>query len=357
MPSLTSIFSSVPFRGFYPDEQPEVPFRTEGTKQEKKRLAFLINKIARSSDFGKSVLERAAKAGYSISFDSLGVSRGAASSDLKKIILNPRCPDSTLTATLTHESRHAGQFCDGAVCGFFKEGRSFASLLKEERLMEADAVTSSVAVCFDLARNGDVKPLKKLRENYPCCVRAYEAFEGKGENQALTRSALAWFDDAEIKFLYEFSGMVPSLSCGHDIDAAETKRENPTSKQLISMICKDAKGGSYFSVPASELDTPQRAGISGITADWLKDHLKACRANGVKENEIDPTLKDIPVYTLPRYMQSNAERFYIYPDPLNERGMIKAQQVAGKRSSKEKTALQAKDLLSISVMRKKRGRN
>lgn len=70
MPSLTSIFSSVPFRGFYPDEPPEVPFRTEGTKQEKKRLAFLINRIARSSKFGRSVLEHAAKEGYSLSFET-----------------------------------------------------------------------------------------------------------------------------------------------------------------------------------------------------------------------------------------------------------------------------------------------
>ena len=352
MPSLTYIFSSVPFRGFYPDEQPEVPFRTEGTKQEKKRLAFLINKIARSSKFGRSVLEHAAKEGYSLSFETMGRSRGAASSDLKKIVLNPRCSDSVLTATLTHESRHAEQFSNGAVCGFFKEGRTFSSLLKEERLMEADAVASSVAVCFDLDRCGDRKPLEKLYDSYSHCVRAFGSSADTERNKALTQSALAWYDDTEIKFLYEFYGFVSSVSCGQDIAPAGTKREDPTSEQLVSKICRNEEGKSYFCMSPSALDTSRRAGISDITAAWLANHAKACRANGVSDGETDASLSKIPVYELQSYMRNKVERFFIYPDPLNERGVMQAQKVVSERN-----AISDKSLFAVSALKKNKGRD
>ena len=65
---LSQAFSSKLFRGSYPDEKPEVDFKMEGTKQEKRRLTSLVNRISRSSEFGKSVLERASEAGFTVSF-------------------------------------------------------------------------------------------------------------------------------------------------------------------------------------------------------------------------------------------------------------------------------------------------
>ena len=71
---LAKVFSSKLVRGAYPDEKTAVDFQMEGSARERKRLSSMINREAKASPFGKTVLETAAKDGYTLAFATSGIS-------------------------------------------------------------------------------------------------------------------------------------------------------------------------------------------------------------------------------------------------------------------------------------------
>lgn len=327
MSKLSSVFSASFFRGSYEDKRSSCPFELIGTKAEKKRLAALVDRICRNSVFGCDLMEKSAEQGYSLSFEYWKDVRGCADSDEKRIILNPAFSDKVLVATLAHEARHAGQFANGAA---EEGGLSAACRLKEGRLMEADAVAASVVVCCDLKNLGDKTPLKALKENYPRIVAAYERNVSKDADMAQTAAALAWYNDEETKFSYEFHDFIEPLSGGAGLKHAHEQCRDMSSEELLNVVC-GCDGRNYFSEPPSVLDTPERAGISEISAAWLDWHLKTCKECGVAENEIDPSLKRMAVYSSTEFMKMTAHGCYRFPEPLDERGRMCALRIETKR--------------------------
>ena len=147
-PFLERLFSSPIVRGFYKNEKPAVDVQIEGTGFERRRMTYMINKIANNSPTGRKILEDVAKAGYSFRFDYTPYCYGTCNPDGKVIRLNDRVRDAKLTTTLVHESRHVQQFMRGVpqvLCTY-----DVATELKLRRAAEADAQAAAAQTALEI---------------------------------------------------------------------------------------------------------------------------------------------------------------------------------------------------------------
>lgn len=293
MSKIAQIFSSPVVRGFYPDEQPEVPFKMEGSKQEKKRLTALINRIAKSSPFGKSVLEKAAE-NYTLCFEMQSQTAGYTAPKSKVIALSPEYSDKYLLNVLVHESRHAGQFENGLNCDFGQ--MTVRSELMQFRAMEADAEACAGVATFEMKQKGDKKPFAKFSETSYDIAKQLQAFDGNpaADTGEMLRAAFdGWYKDGMIKDAYE-SSYITSIMDRAILD--KTEAELPYSKQVksadvIEKICV-CPAGCYFADDKNHLDNPALLDISHGTVKTADRFFEVRKMR--TGMEADASYKDLP---------------------------------------------------------------
>ncbi len=293
----------------------EKPFRLKGTQDEQDLLTELVNRTAQSP-FAKSVLEKAASLGYEICFEDLGNARGCCRSTFKQIILSRQFQPADWTATLVHECRHADQISRGATAGHTPY-ISMETQLKEKRLMEADACAASARACYELLEEGDYMPAVVLRRTKAGIFDAYQhaARDGESSDKAMTAAALAWYDDELYKMAYEIDHVMTPLSMGAAYRNPSGDFEEMPLAESVRKIC-NADGKTYFSEPYEKLNEPHYAGISEMTANWVKKHIKSCRDLGA---EVDPSLEKIPVYKSTPFIEVRFhEKYDKTPDVLSD---------------------------------------
>lgn len=304
---LNRMFSLEYLRTLYSDSKAEVEIQKEGSLIEKRRLNHLINKVAKS-ETGREVLEKAAVAGYTVVFEAQKGSHGFCDDKNKVLSLNPASCDEDLIATLAHEGRHAQQYSQGALTGVYSPKYDMATQLKERRLMEADAFAVSVAVAKDIALAGDNRPLENMRSGTAgAMVDAYEANMKAGKKQALTETVMAFYDTDKLKTLYEYEYVLKPLSMGRAFSNMTGEYSSHPVEESIAKICTMNNAG-YFTRPAADLNTPERAGISGRTAEWIAQYAQDCDKVGTEQT--DPTLEKLPVY------QQRVFALVNLPDPI-----------------------------------------
>lgn len=266
---LAKVFSSKLVRGAYPDEKPAVDFQMEGSAQERKRLSSMINRVAKASPFGKTVLETAAKGGYTLAFATSGISVAGSCCEKKKtILLNPFYSDSRLLTTLVHESRHAEQFIHGADSDFGK--RTVKSELMYFRAMEADAEAAAAVSAYEMKENGDGASWRKFRSESPDMAYSLSAVAlnaGRTTDRMLAAAFKGWYENKPIKDAYEESYIVETMD-----SAMKAKKEaeypydrEETSSGIVNMVCR-GENGCYFKDNPDVLEHPDRLDISASTA-------------------------------------------------------------------------------------------
>ena len=295
---LSQAFSSKLFRGSYPDEKPEVDFKMEGTKQEKRRLTSLVNRISRSSEFGKSVLERAAEAGFTLSFHLREATVvGACCEDEKTIVLNPIFSDDRLVSTMAHEARHAEQFSRGADSEFGK--RTLKTEIMYFRAMEADAQAAAAVTTMEMKGNSDEKPWKKLRKETsyvtdPLLYAAEHIAKPRATDALLGAAFKGWYDDIFIKEAYENSYIVSVMDKimkeGKEAENPYEKKES--SKAIVYRMCRGIDG-CYFKNEPDILEDPKYLDISPSTLSKALQYSFALKRETGKDG--DKSFEGLPV--------------------------------------------------------------
>ena len=303
---LSQVFSSKVFRGSYSDEQPEINFKMEGSKQEKRRLTSLVNRIAHSSEFGRSVLERAADAGFVLSFQLRDATVLGSCCEIKKaVMLNPAYSDDRLVSTLAHEARHAEQFSRGADSEFGK--RTLKTEIMYFRAMEADAQAAAAVTTMEMKGNGDGKPWKRLRKETSYVtdplVHSAEFTEKPRATDALLGAAFkGWYDDAFIKEAYENSYIVSVMD---NIMKENKEAENPysqkeSSKAIVYRMCRGVDG-CYFKNEPDVLENSKFLDISPTTLAKALQYASIVKKETGKEGDrsVDllPVRQPLPVNT------------------------------------------------------------
>ncbi len=341
-PMLTRIFSSKPVRGFYKDEAPEVPLEMQGSRQEKRRLTALVNRIARSSPFGKELLETAAADGYTVCFELQGMGTGGFTAPEDKVIgLNPMKSDSLLAGTLAHEARHVRQYRNGMAPGGYDPCYTLETQLLEKRMMEADAVASSLKVAADMEARGDGGPMKALKSRYTYPATAYEnarlGNRAENEDRAMTAAVLGWFRDETLKFTYEEAYVLYPLSYGRAFENETGVFKSKTPGEIVNTLCRTGDGRNYFSAPAADLSFAPYSGLSSVSAAWMAEHVKACREAGASEAMMDPTLLSVRVCESSPFMRRRLDNGYIImPEELSAPGREKLAERKKKAESAER---------------------
>lgn len=289
MSVLAQAFSSKILRGHYPEEKPLINFEYKGTEQEKRRLISMVNKIASHSETGRAVLQKAADAGYSMSFEIQPGCYGFANPESKSLVMNPMFKDGDLMNTIVHESRHAGQFCSGAQQNFGV--LNLKSEIIEFRAMEADACATATLAVLEAERNG-LKEKGLRSEASPAVCEAFNA--GKDNKEVLNLAFDKWYDDLPIKESYEDSYIIGHMrssmkstdalfQCAYD--------KNVTPEQTAMRICQ-SPDGCYLQNP-EKLETGKYIDIArGTKAVADKFFVLREKAFG---HAPDESYKDIPV--------------------------------------------------------------
>lgn len=329
---LAQAFSSPLLRGFYKDRQDTLGIKLEGTSQEKRRLAALIDRVAKNSPLGREILESAGKGGYTLCFEMHTGIGGMCSEEEKAIGLNPMLTDASLTCTLVHECRHAQQYEQGVASGGYAPSMTLKSQMIEKRLMEADATAISIAVAHDLSEAWDKDPIGKMRWKQPRMVSAYmenyHSSTSEAKKEALTASVLGWYENEEMKFDYEKSYVLYPLSLGMPFENTTGQFKERTAKESIEKVCR-LGNENYFTRPPSVLEEPFRAGLSDFSAGFVKEHVAACKKAGAEK--MDPTMTQLPTYRLSAFMQRKLTKEGLYmPAPLSDDGLAQLAKAQGK---------------------------
>ena len=299
---LSQVFSSKLFRGSYPDEKPEIDFQMEGSAQEKRRMTSLVNRIARSSPFGRSVLEKAAEGGYTLAFQARnGTIVGSCCEQKKAILLDPVYSDSRLISTLTHEARHAEQFVRGTDSEFGK--RTVKSEIMLYRAMEADAQAAAAVTTMEMKGRGDGRPWQKLKKESPYITdplryAAEHISKPRATNGLLGAAFKGWYDDVLIKEAYENSYIVATMD---EIMKKKKEAENPydqkvTSANIVNMICRGVDG-CYLKNEPEILENPKFLDISPSTLSKATHYFSVRKMRTGAEP--DPSVDALPVRPAP----------------------------------------------------------
>ena len=280
-------------------EEPLVEFDLIGDSQEQKnRMAYIINTIAKGSPFGKKILQDACDAGYTLTMEHMFGALGACEHENKKIMLNPSMPNEDLVATLVHESRHAQQAVR-APWSTERGNSEFATELKLYRAAEADAEAVAVAACYEIKQNtGNKAPYCAGADRDALIVSAFSSkADATGKvTPAMLRAAFeGWFEDQPIMESYEQSYLVEEMD-------AVTKSGNfskmpggqsLTSRQIVETYCTDADGTCYWSINPDVMEERDKLSIVSKTRKSAENFYQARFEKTGRE--VDSTYADLKV--------------------------------------------------------------
>lgn len=327
MSALSQAFSSKLLRGNYAEEKPLINFDYKGTEQEKRRLISMVNKIASHSETGRAVLQKAADAGYSMSFEIQSGCYGFANPEGKRLVMNPMFRDGDLMNTIVHESRHAGQFLDGVETDF---GRlNLKSEIIEFRAMEADACAMATLAVLEAERNG-LKQRGLRSEASPAVRQAFD--EGKDNKEVLNLAFDKWYDDLPVKESYEDSYIIGHMRAAlkHPQTMIDSTYDVPVSaKEAAELICTTSDG-CYLQNP-EKLETEKKFIDIAQGTKAVADKFFALRERATMRAP-DESYKDLPVRQFPTMLHGNfAGMCYEVKKPAkNPVALLKAKAAQGR---------------------------
>ena len=299
---------------------------------ERAMLTDLINDVA-SSPTGKALLEKAAALGYTLSTDSID-GMGHCHAKDKRIVLSDRCSYDKLVSSLAHEARHAEQISKGAE-PYYTPAISLKDQLVEKRLMEADAVATSLMVCHELREQGNKAPMEAAQVHYEKEIAAFEKGMKTSPKEALTQAALAWYENKNRLFKHECRVVAAPVSTGANFENTTGQYKKLTAADCIGKFCS-FNNESYFTQNPDVLNTPERAGVSERLKYWLDVNANLCKNEGVAQ---EPSIAFIPVYKDAPSLYGQVNMPPLYPDASEKIAAYKqAQAVRASAITKARTS-------------------
>lgn len=252
-------------------EEPLVGFDLIGESQEQKnRLAYIVNTVAKGSPFGKKILQEACDAGYTLEMEHMFGALGACEPENKRILLNPSMPNEDLISTLVHEARHAQQ--DIRAPWKTERGNSeFSTELKLYRAAEADAQAAAVAACYEIKKNtGNNAPYSASADRDALIVSGFASHadsSGKVTSAMLRAAFNGWFEDGPITEAYERSYLVEEMDA---VAKSGNFSKMPggqklSSRQIVETYCTDTDGNCYWSTDPDVLEERDKLSVSSKT--------------------------------------------------------------------------------------------
>lgn len=227
----------------------EYPVIQAADENEESRIKAVMDEMAKSK-IGKQLIADAVEHKTTVAFDGAMRAYGSYDEVKNHLRLNPTSSHDRLVGTLSHELRHAQQFQKGILLDALLDTPK--SYIQNQAAIEADASATSCAVCYELALQGNEKPLESLREKDPHFVNPFQnaAVQGGFENGEAYKAAFkGWFTDYCTRDSYDclYIKMVRQRksNCTREEEDKAFKREVPVN-DVVQKVCT-CNGKPYLS--------------------------------------------------------------------------------------------------------------
>lgn len=227
----------------------EYPVIQAADENEESRIKAVMDEMAKSK-IGKQLIADAVEHKTTVAFDGAMRAYGSYDEVKNHLRLNPTSSHDRLVGTLSHELRHAQQFQKGILLDALLDTPK--SYIQNQAAIEADASATSCAVCYELALQGNEKPLESLREKDPHFVNPFQnaAVKGGFENGEAYKAAFkGWFTDYCTRDSYDclYVKMVRQRksNCTREDEEKAFMREVPVN-DIVQKVCT-CNGKPYLS--------------------------------------------------------------------------------------------------------------
>lgn len=291
-------------------KQPAVGFKTEGTREEQKRLRQIVDEIANNSPFGKEMLETAAKAGYTLSMKFMHETVYDADLSSKKITLNSDFRKEDLIAGMIRTCRDVQRSENGAK-RYDMFSLNVKSAVMVSRAVLADSDARVALTLTQMKENGAGDAYEKFSEKNPALYEALEEGRRQGSDKIGLRAAFdSWYQNADLKTMKErvfLDQPMRDAMRGKDFRGMDFNTDLK-SADVIDRIC-DYKGGRYFD-DANALDDGKYLDICEATKKMADKFFEARKNFVFGKPEADASYKNLPVRedrpeTLSMYLAGN----------------------------------------------------
>lgn len=227
----------------------EYPIINAANEEEESRIKAVMDELAKSK-IGKQLIEDAVEHKTTVAFDGAMRAYGSYDEVKNHLRLNPTSSHDRLVGTAAHELRHAQQFQKGILLDALLDTPK--TYIQNQAAIEADASATSCAVCYELAMQGNDKPLESLREKDPHFVNPFQnaAINGGLENGEAYKAAFkGWFTDYCTRDSYDclYIKMVRQRksNCTREEEDKAFMREVPVN-DVVQKVCT-CNGKPYLS--------------------------------------------------------------------------------------------------------------
>lgn len=182
---------------------PSYPFLVWENDDQLGQLENILS-ILRQSKTGLKLINDAQKHKTEIRLDPSMRAYGSYDEVSNNLKVNANCDLNRQVGTMAHELRHAQQFQKGILMDAYLDTPK--CYIQNQSVIEADASATATAVCFELALNGNDKPLESLREKDPHIVNPFQnqvVKNGKIDASAYQAAFKGWFTDYSTRDCYD----------------------------------------------------------------------------------------------------------------------------------------------------------
>ena len=227
----------------------DYPFLRTENETEADRIKALLDELSKSK-LGKKLIDDAVDHKTTIAFDGAMRAYGSYDEVKNHLRLNPSHSHDRLVGTIAHELRHSQQFQKGILLDALLDTPK--SYIQNQAAIEADASATACAVCYDLALQGNEKPLESLREKDPHIVNPFQnaaVKSGAVNAEAYNAAFKGWFTDYCTRDSYDclYIKMVRQRksNCTREEENQAFMREVPVN-DVVQKVCT-CNGKPYLS--------------------------------------------------------------------------------------------------------------
>lgn len=229
--------------------QPSYPFLVYEKQEDLQRLEEILGQI-RQSKTGRQLIDDAEKHQTSICLDDGMRAYGSYDEVGNHLKVNAKSDLNRQVGTMAHELRHAQQFQKGIIMDAYLDTPK--TYIQNQAVIEADASATAAAVCFELALNGNDKPLESLREKDAHIVNPFQNQAVKGglnDGSAYQAAFKGWFSDYSTRDCYDilYIKMVRQRfkNCTREEEEKKFERVVPVN-DIVQKVCL-CQGKPYLS--------------------------------------------------------------------------------------------------------------
>ncbi len=246
--------------------EPSYPYLVYESQEDLDRLEAALTEL-RKTKTGAKLIDDATEHKTPIRLDRAMRAYGSYDEVTNNLKLNANNDENRMVGTLAHELRHAQQFQKGILLDAYLDTPK--TYIQNQAAIEADASATSCAVCYELALQGNDKPLEALRQKDPHFVNPFQNAAVKGglvDGSAYQAAFKGWFTDYMTRdsydILYIKMARQRRSNCTREEEDKKFERVVPVT-DVVEKVCT-CNGKPYMSRKETEefFSTPDASTVS-----------------------------------------------------------------------------------------------